>query len=81
MRVWEFVSIYERASLTVSGGETNANIGLISDCVVKDPDVAGGATPLGFVGSEHMSCTSLILLDEIMGTSDVEASSNGQRNR
>lgn len=79
--MWEPGSIYERASLTVGGGETNADTGFVCDCNVSDPDVAGVTTPLGLVDSEHISCTSLILLDEVMGTSDVEASGNGQQNR
>jgi hypothetical protein len=74
----ESESIYERASLTVGGGDTNSNPGFVCDCEVSDHDDAGGSTPLDFVDNEHIYCTILILLDETTGTSDVEASSNGQ---
>lgn len=69
-----------RTSLTEGRGDTNTDIGFVNDCDVGDTDVDGGATPFGFADSEHISCTSLILSDETVGASDVEVSSNGQRN-
>jgi hypothetical protein len=73
---------HERASLTGGGGDTttNADGDFVSDCNISDTDVAGGATPFGFADGEHISCTSLILSYKVMGASDVEASSEGQRN-
>ncbi len=69
---------HERTSLTEGGGGTNADVGFVNYCDVSDTDVAGGATPLCFAGIEHISCTGLILSNEVMGASDVEASSDGQ---
>ncbi len=69
---------HERASLTEGGGGTNADAGYVNDSDVNDTDVDGGATPFCFAGSKHISCTSLILSDEVMCASDVEASSKGQ---
>ena len=68
----------ERASLTEGGGGTNADAGFVNDSDVDDTDVDGGATPFCLAGSEHISCTGLILSDEVMGAGDVEASSEGQ---
>jgi hypothetical protein len=53
--MWESESIYERASLTVGGVDTNANTDFVCDCEVSDHDVAGGSTPLDFFDSEHIS--------------------------
>jgi hypothetical protein len=71
---------HERTLLTGGGGDTNADASFVDDCNISDTDVAGGATPFGFADSEHISCTSLILSDKVIGAGDVEASGEGQRN-
>ena len=71
--------------LTVRGGATNADAGLINDTNVShaDADSCAGvydATLFCGAGRKQVLCTRLVLLDDIKRARDVELSSEGQRN-
>ena len=72
--------------LTVRGGATNADVGLINDPDVShaDADSCAGvydATLFCGAGRKHVFCARLVLLDDIKRACDVELSGEGQRNR